>query len=47
MPTFFFAETMKYLYLTFTEETGVFNLDDYVLTPRLIHLQKNHSILLR
>lgn len=30
MPTFFFAETMKYLYLTFTEDTGVFNLDDYV-----------------
>ena len=30
MPTFFFAETLKYLYLTFTEETGVFNLDDYV-----------------
>lgn len=30
MPTFFFAETMKYMYLTFSEETGAFNLDDYV-----------------
>ena len=30
MPTFFFAETLKYLYLTFTESTGDFSLDDYV-----------------
>ncbi|MGQ1889117.1 glycoside hydrolase family 47 protein [Thermophagus sp. OGC60D27] len=30
MPTFFFAETMKYLYLTFIEETKAFNLDDYI-----------------
>jgi len=30
MPTFFFAETMKYFYLTFTKENGAFNLDDYV-----------------
>lgn len=30
MPTFFFAETLKYLYLTFTESTGEFNLDDHV-----------------
>jgi mannosidase alpha-like ER degradation enhancer 1/mannosidase alpha-like ER degradation enhancer 2 len=32
MPTFFFAETLKYLYLTFTETTGSFNLDDCVFT---------------
>lgn len=30
MPTFFFAETMKYFYLTFIEETNSFNLDDYI-----------------
>ncbi len=30
MPTFFFAETMKYLYLVFSEGTGRFNLDDHV-----------------
>lgn len=30
MPTFFFAETFKYFFLTFTEQEGTFNLDDYV-----------------
>ena len=30
MPTFFFAETLKYLYLTFTYENGSFNMDDYI-----------------
>lgn len=30
MPTFFFAETMKYLYLVFSEGNGRFNLDEYV-----------------
>jgi len=30
MPTFFFAETLKYLYLIFTESTGSFDLDNYV-----------------
>lgn len=30
MPTFFFAETMKYLYLTFSINDGNFNLDDYI-----------------
>ncbi len=30
MPTFFFAETLKYFYLTFTFNTGEFILDDYV-----------------
>lgn len=32
MPTFFFAETMKYFYLTFTLEEGDFNLDDHIFT---------------
>ncbi|MBR8536060.1 glycoside hydrolase family 47 protein [Carboxylicivirga sediminis] len=30
MPTFFFAETMKYLYLTFTIHDKQFNLDEYI-----------------
>ena len=30
MPTFFFAETMKYLYLNFSEGNGRFDLDDHV-----------------
>lgn len=30
MPTFFFAETLKYFYLTFIHETKAFNMDDYI-----------------
>lgn len=30
MATFFFAETMKYFYLSFSMPSGEFNLDDYV-----------------
>ena len=30
MPTFFFAETMKYLYLAFSEGHASFDLDDHV-----------------
>ena len=30
MPTFFFAETLKYFYLTFSHHHGKFNFDDYV-----------------
>lgn len=30
MPTFFFAETLKYLYLTFNNETGNFKFKDYI-----------------
>ncbi|WP_421920033.1 glycoside hydrolase family 47 protein [Marinifilum sp.] len=41
MPTFFFAETLKYLYLTFTKETGVFNLDDYVFNTEAHPFAKN------
>jgi len=32
MPTFFFAETFKYVYLALTEENKSFNLDDYVFS---------------
>lgn len=42
MPTFFFAETLKYFYLTFTEETGNFNLDDYVFNTEAHPFLKAH-----
>ena len=29
MPTFFFAETLKYLYLTFSHDNGTFDFDDH------------------
>lgn len=32
MPTFFFAETLKYLYLTFSHDQIDFDFDDYVFT---------------
>ena len=30
MPTFFFAETLKYLYLTFSKHQGSFNFDEHI-----------------
>jgi hypothetical protein len=30
MPTFFFAETLKYFYLTFSHDQNQFNFDEYV-----------------
>ena len=30
MPTFFFAETLKYFYLTFSDHQGIFDFDDHV-----------------
>ncbi len=41
MPTFFLAETLKYLYLTFIEETGDFNLDDYVFNTEAHPFKKD------
>lgn len=41
MPTFFFAETMKYFYLTFTMEDKAFNLDDYVFNTEAHPFRKN------
>jgi len=41
MPTFFFAETIKYLYLTFTMEDGTFNLDDYVFNTEAHPFKKS------
>jgi len=41
MPTFFFAETLKYLYLTFTHENGSFNFDDYLFTTEAHQFNRN------
>lgn len=41
MPTFFFAETMKYLYLTFTMEDGTFNLDEHVFNTEAHPFKKS------
>ena len=35
MPTFFFAETLKYFYLTFSHNQTEFNFDDYIFNPKL------------
>ncbi|MCB0278133.1 MAG: glycoside hydrolase family 47 protein [Calditrichaeota bacterium] len=32
MPTFFFAETLKYMYLTFSHDQGKFNFDDHIFS---------------
>lgn len=41
MPTFFFAETLKYLFLTFAgQETG-FDLKDYIFTTEAHQFKKN------
>ncbi len=42
MPTFFFAETMKYFYLTFSMADGSFNLDDYVFNTEAHPFKKNN-----
>lgn len=41
MPTFFFAETLKYFYLAFTMPTGEFNLDDYVFNTEAHPFKKS------
>lgn len=41
LATFFFAETMKYFYLLFSEESGAFNFDDYVFNTEAHTFRKN------
>ncbi|MCT4644931.1 MAG: glycoside hydrolase family 47 protein [Carboxylicivirga sp.] len=41
MPTFFFAETMKYLYLTFTMHDKSFVLDDYIFNTEAHPFKKS------
>jgi len=40
MPTFFFAETLKYLFLTFTSEDQSFKFDDYIFNTEAHQFQR-------
>lgn len=40
MPTFFFAETLKYLYLAFSMEDSEFSLDDYIFNTEAHRFKK-------
>jgi hypothetical protein len=42
MPTFFFAETLKYLFLTFTGETHPFVFEDYLFTTEAHPFRRDH-----
>ena len=42
MPTFFFAETLKYLYLTFSHHKNIFDLDEYVFNTEAHQFNKKH-----
>lgn len=41
MPTYFFAETLKYLYLAFAKDNDKFNLDDYVFNTEAHPFRKS------
>lgn len=42
MPTFFFAETLKYLYLTFSRQEGHFKFEDYVFNTEAHPFYRNN-----
>ena len=42
MPTFFFAETLKYFYLAFSEGDGQFNLDEYIFNTEAHPFKKEN-----
>ena len=42
MPTFFFAETLKYLYLTFSNRNGNFLFDDYIFNTEAHQFRKSN-----
>ncbi|MDA3942565.1 MAG: glycoside hydrolase family 47 protein [Bacteroidetes bacterium] len=42
MPTFFFAETLKYLYLTFTEDEQSYPFSDYTFNTEAHPFKRNH-----
>jgi mannosidase alpha-like ER degradation enhancer 1/mannosidase alpha-like ER degradation enhancer 2 len=42
MPTFFFAETLKYLYLTFSAEQNNFNFDDYIFNTEAHQFKRSN-----
>jgi hypothetical protein len=42
MPTFFFAETLKYLYLTFSKGENGYNFNDYLFNTEAHPFKKSH-----
>ena len=42
MPTFFFAETLKYLYLTFSNDSGEFLFDEYIFNTEAHQFRKSN-----
>lgn len=42
MPTFFFAETLKYFYLSFAENAAGYNLSDYLFTTEAHHFKRKN-----
>jgi len=44
MPTFFFAETLKYFYLTFSHHQNTFNFDDYIFNTEAHQFNRNNFI---
>lgn len=41
MPTFFFAETLKYLYLTFSHHSGEFDFDNHIFNTEAHQFKRN------
>ena len=42
MPTFFFAETLKYFYLTFSKHQNTFNFNDYIFNTEAHPFKKSN-----
>jgi len=42
MPTFFFAETLKYLYLTFSDGSHEYNVKDFVFNTEAHHFRRSN-----
>ncbi len=42
MPTFFFAETLKYFYLTFSHHQNTFSFDDYIFNTEAHQFRRDH-----
>lgn len=42
MPTFFFAETLKYFYLTFSHHQGTFNFDEYIFSTEAHQFKRSN-----
>ena len=42
MPTFFFAETLKYFYLTFSHHKGEFKFDNYIFNTEAHQFKRSN-----